>query len=357
MQGSRRSHEIAVPMLRLPPTRVFAHTTRMADFDSPATEEILLPALEHPAHTRTLEVADGRTSTHAELWPRPDGALARLKHLAKERLHRRAPIETVAEGLVYDARYFFLGNIAHLVHCLLPILCLAEETLAKQGGAAEGPIQVLVPAQPPALATRFLDAAGIPWIATDGAVDGRILRLSDGHDLSILDRLVRLPCLPPDAGTPRRIYVARRGERVVLNEDALLPLLEGYGFERIFLEDHPLERQWALLGHARDVVGIHGAGLANLAFCLGRPRDESPTGAPRFRLVELFSPGFANNCFRQYAAALGGTWTGVRGRITPEIVRDLDVRGDTRAHAMASFEVDLAAVEAALDHAEITPAG
>jgi hypothetical protein len=53
--------------------------------------------------------------------------------------------------------------------------------------------------------------------------------------------------------------------------------------------------------------------------------------------------------YRRYAAVLNAHWCGVRGQITPEIVRDLDVKGNARAHQASSFRVDPETLKLALD--------
>ena len=126
--------------------------------------------------------------------------------------------------------------------------------------------------------------------------------------------------------------------------------LDSEGFERVYMEDLSITHQWSLLGQASEIVGIHGAGLSSIGFSIQRPMPDGP----RFRLIELYSPGFSSSCYRDYAAVLDGSWTGVRGKITPEVVRDLDLRGDSRAHANAPFEVDLESLEEALSCARAT---
>jgi hypothetical protein len=73
------------------------------------------------------------------------------------------------------------------------------------------------------------------------------------------------------AGTPppRRVYVSRSDARLrhVLNENALLPSLEAFGFERVTLSGLPIGAQVRLFRHAEAVIGPHGAGFAHIAWC------------------------------------------------------------------------------------------
>lgn len=80
----------------------------------------------------------------------------------------------------------------------------------------------------------------------------------------------------PPAASPRtrRLYFPRRENRQPYNEAALARRLAAHGFETIDPENtsHLRDR----LAEASHVVGVHGAGLANLVFC-----------APGTRVLEL----------------------------------------------------------------------
>ncbi len=68
---------------------------------------------------------------------------------------------------------------------------------------------------------------------------------------------------------PRRIYISRRAARWrrVINEAEVLEALRPWGFVPVQLEALSLAEQIALMQRAEAVIGIHGAGLTNLAFC------------------------------------------------------------------------------------------
>ena len=69
----------------------------------------------------------------------------------------------------------------------------------------------------------------------------------------------------------------------MVNEAALLALLDRFGFTRCFLEALCLAEQIALFAAADAVLGPHGAGFANMLFM--------PEGA---LAMELFAPGYIN---------------------------------------------------------------
>ena len=66
----------------------------------------------------------------------------------------------------------------------------------------------------------------------------------------------------------RLLYVSRdkAKRRKIRNEDNVYELLAKKGFEKLILEDIPLNNQVKLFQEARLVIGCHGAGLTNIMF-------------------------------------------------------------------------------------------
>ena len=85
--------------------------------------------------------------------------------------------------------------------------------------------------------------------------------------LHLLARLQEIVGFDPAAR--RRIYVSRRDSSVrrLLNEDAVIDALGTLGFEILTLTGMPVAQQIRCFAEAVCVVGPHGAGLANVAFC------------------------------------------------------------------------------------------
>jgi hypothetical protein len=76
----------------------------------------------------------------------------------------------------------------------------------------------------------------------------------------------------PRAGQPRHklIYIPRGDaavNRKVLNEQALIEELKGYGFEIPFLSRMTVLEQAELFNSVKLVLGAHGSGFTNLVFC------------------------------------------------------------------------------------------
>lgn len=110
-----------------------------------------------------------------------------------------------------------------------------------------------------------------------------------------------------------RIYVSRSDadRRRVLNEGAVVDMLEGYGFERVVPSEHSVAEQAAIFSNATTVVGPHGAGFVNLLF------------ATDVGLLELFGD-MIGECYFTMCEILGHEYDWLVGE--PD---DADFRVDT----------------------------
>lgn len=66
----------------------------------------------------------------------------------------------------------------------------------------------------------------------------------------------------------KRIYISRSRAkwRKVINEVAIYPILNKYGFELVCFEDYGMADQISICKNADVIMGLHGAGLSNLIF-------------------------------------------------------------------------------------------
>jgi len=92
-----------------------------------------------------------------------------------------------------------------------------------------------------------------------------------------------------DEKTKKRIYISRNKlgsqRRIVINEDALLKLLEEFGFETIYTEEMSLKEQILTMANAEALITPHGSGMVHTLFM------------PHCSLViELFAPTYINSC-------------------------------------------------------------
>ncbi|CUS02879.2 protein of unknown function [Candidatus Promineifilum breve] len=88
------------------------------------------------------------------------------------------------------------------------------------------------------------------------------------HLAHVRDRLIGAAGLPPRLVPGERIYILRDRARVrrVINEAAVVELLQTRGFRPYRLEELPFADQVRLFRDAEMVIAPHGAGLANLLF-------------------------------------------------------------------------------------------
>ncbi|OZH51386.1 hypothetical protein AFK68_31440 [Hydrocoleum sp. CS-953] len=87
---------------------------------------------------------------------------------------------------------------------------------------------------------------------------------------------------------PERIYISRSRalKRRVVNEEAVVNLLEKFGFQTIILESFSIEEQALYLANAVVVIAPHGAGLTNILFC-----------NPGTKIIEFFAPEYILVCY------------------------------------------------------------
>jgi len=102
--------------------------------------------------------------------------------------------------------------------------------------------------------------------------------------------------VPAAPGACAKIYIDRSGApyRRLPNEAALIAALAARGFAPVRLEELTLAQQIALFRGAAMVVGLHGAGLANIAFC-----------RPGTVIYELVAANYRNPCYLAMAMNLG----------------------------------------------------
>ena len=122
-----------------------------------------------------------------------------------------------------------------------------------------------------------------------------------------------------------------------------MEMLEPLGFVHIYAEDLGVAGQLRTLSQAEQIVAVHGAGLAPVAFC--------PPDRPPLQLVELFPVGHITNYYRAFSAAMQAPWCGVRGHIPPAALGEIyNLEGGAYTkHSLEDFTVDVASVEAALE--------
>lgn len=126
---------------------------------------------------------------------------------------------------------------------------------------------------------------------------------------------------------PEKIYITRAQarRRRIINEAEVTAVLEKFDYTPVVLESLPLLTQIKWLSEAKSVVGLHGAGLANLVFC-----------QPKTRVVEIASDLWPNPCFKNLATNCQLDYNMIRGQA---------LKG-SRANFVADVLVDIRALSA-----------
>lgn len=118
---------------------------------------------------------------------------------------------------------------------------------------------------------RIIDEENEPHIQADSLLVCSEVRIHDHHPKWACDFLYNsFKELFNGARGNKLIYIARGDaarSRKVLNESALISLLESHGFEIHFLSKLSVADQARLFNSARMIVAVHGGGLSNVVYC------------------------------------------------------------------------------------------
>ncbi len=240
---------------------------------------------------------------------------------------RQTPVDMddvtwVAER-VYD-------NHSHWLTAHLPKLLLIQE----RGGLD----QVLLPSQRSTAMDEALNLVGIDASSLsplNGARPVRVKRLTlydtDRFRPELVRRVPAALGLASAGKGERRVFISRLGakRRRLVNEDAVWPIFEAAGFERVRMEALTMQEQADLMRQTGVLAGPHGAGLTNMMLC--------PPGCD---IIEIADLSFPNPNFYALASALGHRYWLVRANSA----------GDLKAHPLErDMQVDERPVRDVLD--------
>ncbi|MEZ5870556.1 MAG: glycosyltransferase family 61 protein [Nitratireductor sp.] len=237
----------------------------------------------------------------------------------RERFARRAA-RAEAEAVDLPGRHVlvsdrFSGNYYHWLCDSLPrleALCQSEpefSLLLPPVLAALPFVRQTLPAWPGVTIAEFPASAGAVRVE-ELAIPDHAARNGDhaaGLIAAVRERLVRHFGGDNGSKTQRRIHVSRAGARIrsLANEAELLPVFERHGFETVIFETLDFPAQLQLMLQASVLVGIHGAGLANMMFMV-----------PGSSVLELRQIDRVPDCFFSLAAACNHDYRYLQG--TPQ---------------------------------------
>jgi len=208
------------------------------------------------------------------------------------------PCATIQYSLAYNPGHWMVDCLPRVRNLDLALPGVAL-TLLMPRGATEFQRELLTAVLPRRFRVRW-DVAE-PWVQCgefywSSLVSGRCMdRLPPEYVQAIREPLFRKFGLAEPRGGTRRIYISRKRARYrrVLNEEVLLRVLAGYGFEEVDLETLNFRQEVELFHDAEVVLGPHGAGFAGLFF------------AGKIDVVVLYPTRVPPNYFHTMAAGLG----------------------------------------------------
>jgi Glycosyltransferase 61 len=308
------------------PAKIFTYPTGLAGCWPTSIQEICLPGYRVTQPEIKLTIRKGSTETLGIKQRNP------LRTLYTKVL---PPIK-IEEGCVFDARYEGDGNIAHLLDSVVPAAMAAQRSYPK--------ITVVLRAKATAMAKSVFSLLQVPILCTDAEIYGELVVRSEPglHKFSGAG-LYSLVCGDISfegykENTPEKIFISRKGTRILLNEIEVESVLKEYGFQKFYFEDMPVAEQWSLARNAKAIVGIHGAALISFGF-----------NRNAVKVVEMFHPGYVVNWFRHITNAVGGTWCGVTGRLPPDIIQRLDYKHDILRYQRHPTQINITSLRMALD--------
>jgi len=338
----------------IPGGTVFGHRTHLLDAWTRMPEIITLPDIKVIGGAFEIELTDGDTNSLGYT-----NSTNNPIRLIKQRTNTQVP-----ERYIYDARYEVDTNVGHYLIDTVTKILLAYQML-EINGKDRDKLVVIIRSKPDRIARELFSTLGIPVIETDSNIIGNIFRTrvipgtstirggisySDVSTIGIVKNtymanLKYRPVLKSPLG--EKIFISRKNTRRIENEDEVEDVLKRHGYEKVYFEDgqFSLDEQWSIVSSAKNIFAIHGAGLTAILFNGLRMAENSGTNMHKTKIVELFGPGYFVGFFRSLAAALDLEWHGIRGKLTQEFVRDMEMMGGGRIHHNSNFTVDTFSVE------------
>ena len=251
-----------------------------------------------------------------------------------DRSVRRLP--SVELPRYFDTRAWEPNNISHLLLDVIPLCLLARRALPDT-------TFVFRP-----MTERFLELVstfGIEPVCTMRRTNGFGIQAFVSRELAQYELGTVFDCpnysltgevydTETESGSSK-LFLARRGNRALLNQQEVTSFLESRGYDAVYLEDFPIAEQIRIFRAARHVVAIHGAALGYLALTKA---VES--------VVELLPPNVYHNIFPVAVGHKAGRWT----QLIPSFDRNVHFAGwpEISRHKEAPFAIDLGQLEAAL---------
>ena len=306
-------------------SKMFTYPTRLAGAWKAEIMEINLPAYQ--AKKPDIEINIRQASTRS---------IENRSSNIYQKIYRKfvQPIQIDGEYIL-DSRFETDCNIAHILSGTAARMLAAQKICGK--------VTLVLRSNASNMGKTAYKLLGASLLLTDKDINGKLI-LSDDHypcayEGAYASLFQDLEFEGFNPHTPEKVFISRKGTRNLINESEVEQTLQAYGFKKYYFEDIPISEQWSIARNAKVIVAMHGAALSNLVF-----------NRNQVKLIELFHPGYIVDMYRHTANAMGGTWCGVSGQITKDVIEELDVKEKARAFALTSTQIDVSSLHMALEY-------
>lgn len=322
---------------------LFSPATYFVDSYEPQIEQIQLQPTSTIPETVKFQFSNTLSKSQFGISP-----LARLKQLW------RKPLVVTTSNVFIDLRVNSPNNISHAIMMHLPMVLLAKKLFEQE--LSNKALLLVFPKKLPAYIGRIFDALGFEVLLTDDDVQGESIQFDISFWPSLRGELSQIlqqgvshqPFLEEISmladKLPKKLFIARKDSRKLVNEQAIENLLAEKGYKKIYAEDYPVLEQIAMVSHAESIVAVHGAALGLMAF-------RAIFELPPIQLVEMSPPSHMTNVYRILTHQLKGDWVGVRGRLWKPLIEfgyDDAASGAIRKYSLDEFYVCEKSLVAAL---------
>lgn len=338
-----------IPGLTLKSSMMFAYPTSMMNVWDPAIEQILLPEVSAPLGQVQVKVLTGNTgarSIGSWKW--------KMYRLASGLLKTNKTLDYSGK-FIFDARFDTDKNPSHILDKIATPILYVRKALSEHF-QQDIEINVVLNANTSTLAKRSYPLLGIPIISTDDDVFGEVVTVFSNSQHSfcgVRPALFDIDFLDHPNISSEKIFIPRRGNRSLLNNDEVTAFLTERGFKTCYFEDFSVNEQWSIARNAKVVVAVHGAAVTHLIFNRLGLRADSALGSG-VKVVEIMSPGWIHDGFRRLVNEINGRWCSTRGQITPEVLRATDFsQSPPNCHQSPfkdPFKVDCKTIQMALNY-------
>lgn len=338
-----------IPEFRVASSMMFGFPTGLTNIHSPSIERVLLPEEYTPPMQVEVRTTSGIATSVNLSWKR------KAYQAVTGILESRRTLDYSGK-FVFDARFDTYKNIAHILDNVATPVLFARKVL-REYLQKEVNIHVILDGRGAkhTLSKEIYSLLGIPTICTDSDVLGEVVTVSDHRIFSVKPQLFNFDFPGYKKSSFEKVFIPRRGNRRLINNDEINSFLTKRGFQTCYLEDFSLAEQWSILRDAKIVVAVHGAAVSNLIFNR-LSLEENASSSSGVKVVEIMSPGWIHSGFRDLINAIDGRWCSVRGQITPDVISTIDFSARTpdslKSPFKDPFRADCQTIQMALDYVD-----